>query len=273
MDSGRSRRRTATVIVMPTALITGGSAGIGAAFARRLAAEGYGLVLVARNAERLDRVAGQLRERYRVPAEPLPADLASDPGTAAVEARLRSATDPIDMLVNNAGFGLATEFWQGPLADADRQLQVNVRAVLRLTHAALSQMVPRRDGDVINVSSVAGFTVGGRGATYVASKAWVTAFSESLGLQLAGTGVRVSALCPGFTRTEFHQRARMDMSRVPDRLWQDADEVVATGLRDHRRGRLVSIPGAEYKAVVAAYRMVPRPLLQRITNQVRRRIL
>jgi short-subunit dehydrogenase len=270
---GRTRRRTATVIVMPTALITGGSAGIGAAFARRLAAEGYGLVLVARNAERLDRVAEQLRERYRVPVEPLPADLASDPGTAAVEARLRSATDPIDMLVNNAGFGLAAEFWQGPLDDADRQLQVNVRAVLRLTHAALSQMVPRRCGDVINVSSVAGFTVGGRGAAYVASKAWVTAFSESLGLQLAGTGVRVSALCPGFTRTEFHQRARMDMSRLPGRLWQDADEVVATGLRDHRRGRLVSIPGAEYKAVVAAYRMVPRPLLQRITDQVRRRML
>lgn len=258
---------------MPTALITGGSAGIGAAFARRLAAEGYALILVARDANRLERTAEQLRERYCVPVEPLPANLASEPGTAAVEARLRATDDPIDLLVNNAGFGLAAEFWQGPLADAEAQLQVNVRAVLRLTHAALSQMVPRRYGDVINVSSIAGFTAGGRGATYVASKAWVTAFSESLGVQLAGTGVHVSAVCPGFTRTEFHQRANLDMSRLPDRLWQDADVVVAVGLRDHRRGRLVSIPGAPYKAVVAASRIMPRPLLQRLSGQLRRRML
>jgi len=189
-----------------------------------------------------------------------------------VEARLADRAAPVDLLVNNAGFGLAAPFWKGPVEDADRQLQVLVRAVLRLTHAALGGMLERRSGDVINVSSVAGFTAGGRGATYVACKAWVTAFSESLGLHLAGTGVHVSALCPGFTRTEFHARAGMDPDKIPDRLWMEADEVVAIGLRDHRRGRAVSIPGVQYKALVAASRLVPRRAVQRITTAVRRRM-
>jgi short-subunit dehydrogenase len=189
-----------------------------------------------------------------------------------VEARLADPAAPVDMLVNNAGFGLAAPFWQGSVEDADRQLQVLVRAVLRLTHAALGGMVERQSGDVINVSSVAGFTTGGRGATYVACKAWVTAFSESLGLQLAGTGVHVSALCPGFTRTEFHARAGMDPDKVPERLWLDADSVVATGLRDHRRGRTVSIPGMPYKALVVATRLAPRRAVQRVTAVVRRRM-
>jgi short-subunit dehydrogenase len=257
---------------MPTAVITGATAGIGAAFARRLAAERYALVLVARNETRLDGSAEDLRAQFGVEVHTLPADLSTDAGCAAVEARLADRADPVDLLVNNAGFGLAATFWDGPLADADRQLQVNVRAVLRLTHAALGGMLERHRGDVLNVSSVAGFTPGGRGVTYVASKAWVTSFSESLGMLLAGTGVHVSALCPGFTRTEFHARAGMDPSRIPGPLWQDADMVVATGLRDHRRGRTVSVPGAPYKVIVAASRLVPRRVAQRVTALVRRRM-
>ena len=257
---------------MPTVVITGATAGIGAAFARRLAAERYTLVLVARDQARLAGAAADLHRQFGVPVHVLPADLATDEGCAAVEARLTDRADPVEMLVNNAGFGLAAPFWQLPVADADRQLQVLVRAVLRLTHAALGGMLERRSGDVINVSSVAGFTTGGRGATYVACKAWVTAFSESLGLQLAGTGVHVSALCPGFTRTEFHARAGMDPDKVPDRLWLDADAVVAVGLRDHRRGRTVSIPGMPYKALVVATRLAPRRAVQRVTTAVRRRM-
>jgi short-subunit dehydrogenase len=256
---------------MPTAVITGATAGIGAAFARRLAAERFALVLVARDRDRLARTAEDLHLQFGVAVEALPADLATDEGCAAVEARLADGTRPVDLLVNNAGFGLAAPFWESPVEDADRQLQVLVRAVLRLTHAALGGMLERRSGDVINVSSVAGFTPGGRGATYVACKAWVTAFSESLGLHLAGTGVHVSALCPGFTRTEFHARAGMDPDKVPGPLWLDADDVVSTGLRDHRRGLAVSIPGMQYKALVAASRLVPRRAVQRITTAVRRR--
>lgn len=257
---------------MPTAVITGATAGIGAAFARRLAAERYALVLVARDRDRLAKAAEDLHQQFGVAVQTLPADLATDEGCAAVEARLADGAQPVDMLVNNAGFGLVAPFWEAPVEDADRQLQVLVRAVLRLTHAALGGMLERRSGDVINVSSVAGFTTGGRGATYVACKAWVIAFSESLGMHLAGTGVQVSALCPGFTRTEFHARAGMDPDKIPDRLWLDADEVVSTGLRDHRRGRGVSIPGAQYKALVTAYRLVPRRAVRRITIAVRRKL-
>ena len=257
---------------MLTAVITGATAGIGASFARRLAAERYALVLVARDRDRLATSAQALHLQFGVPVDVLPADLATDEGCASVEARLADAAAPVDMLVNSAGFGLTTLFWEGPVEDADRQLQVMVRAVMRLTHASLGGMLARRSGDVINVSSVAGFTAGGRGAMYVACKAWVTAFSESLGLHLAGTGVHVSALCPGFTRTEFHARAGMDPGKIPDRLWLDADDVVSTGLRDHRRGRAVSIPGMQYKALVAASRLVPRRAVQVVTTAMRRRM-
>jgi uncharacterized protein len=257
---------------MPTAVITGATSGIGAAFARRLAAEGYALVVVARSAARLESTAEDLHQQFGVPARPLVADLSTEKGCGAVESLLADPGDPVDMLVNNAGFGLAGTFWEGTIADADRMLQVNVRAVLRLSHAALGGMVRRGAGDVINVSSVAGYTVGGRGASYVASKAWVTAFSESLGVQLAGSGVHVSALCPGFTRTEFHARAGVDPSGVPQSLWLDADHVVATGLRDHRRGRPVSIPGAQYKAVVLAGRLMPRRLMYAATRLARKRL-
>lgn len=253
------------------ALVTGATAGIGAAFARRLAAEGSGLLLVARDAERLESTAAELRGRYGVAVDPLPADLGTDAGCAAVADRLRDAAAPVDLLVNNAGIGLAGTFLEVPLERQEHLLRLNCLAVLRLTHAVVPGLVARGRGDVINVSSVAGFAPTGRGGTYGASKAWVTAFSESLASELAGTGVRVSAVCPGFTHTEFHQRAGVDMSRVSDLLWLDPDDVVSTALRGHRRGRAVSVPGAQYKTIVALTRIVPRNTVRRVGAVVRRR--
>ncbi|MDQ1730150.1 MAG: uncharacterized protein QOK10_309 [Pseudonocardiales bacterium] len=246
------------------ALVTGASAGIGAAFSRRLAAEGRDLVLVARDVERLESTAAELRERYLVDVEVLPADLASDSGCQAVAARIGQQDKPVDTLVNNAGIGLYRGFGNAPLADEERLLDVNVRAVLRLTHAAVNAMRPRGRGEIINVSSVAGFTPRGAAVTYAAAKAWVTSFSEGIALSLAGSGVRVGAICPGFTHTEIHQRANTDMSHLPGWMWLTADRVVAEGLADLRAGKPVSIPSKRYKTIVLATRLAPRPLLRRV---------
>jgi short-subunit dehydrogenase len=258
--------------VPTTALVTGSTAGIGAAFARALAAEGTGLVLVARDAARLEKVATELRDRHRIEVEVLPADLTDPADTRAVERRLADPDRPVDMLVNNAGMGLKGAFWETDVDDQQRMLALNCLAVLRLSHAALRAMVPRGRGDLITVSSVAGFAPGARGS-YAATKAWATAFTESLAGQLAGTGVRASVVAPGFVHTEFHGRAGLDMTRVPDRLWLEADDVAATALRDHRAGKVLSVPGAQYKAIVAATRLLPRNAGRRITDMVRRRAL
>ena len=243
---------------MTTALVTGATAGIGAEFARQLAARGHDLVLVARDTARLESAATLLRA-YGVAVEVLPADLADDDGCARIEWR---CGEGVDVLVNNAGLGTKGAFHEVDRDSEEHLLRLNVRAVLRLTHAALPQMVARGSGSIINVSSVAGFAPGARAATYSASKAWVTNFSESLHLQYAEQGVRVLALCPGFTRTEFHSRADMDVSGVPDRMWLAATDVVRTALADLDAGRSLSVPGAQYKAIVAATRVVP-PGVQR----------
>ena len=255
-----------------TALVTGASSGIGAAFARQLAAEGRDLVVVARDADRLEGTAASLRSAFGVGVEVLPADLAVEADTTAVRARLSDVDRPVNLLVNSAGIGLPGKFWETPLADQERMFHLNCTAVLRLSHAALGAMVPRGRGDIIVVSSVSGFAPTVRGS-YGASKAWATAFAESLSGQLAGTGVHVSAVAPGFVRTEFHGRAGLDMTRVPGFLWLDAGSVAATALRDHRAGKVLSVPGSQYKVIVAASRLVPPSVNRLVTERFRRRTL
>ncbi|HEU5268797.1 MAG TPA: SDR family oxidoreductase [Jatrophihabitans sp.] len=246
------------------ALVTGASAGLGASFVRRLAAEGRDLVLVARDVERLEATAAELRERYPIQVEVLPADLGTEDGCAAVAARLAAADRPVDTLVNNAGFGLYQGFGKVPLDRELQMLDVNVRAVLVLSHAAAVAMTGRGRGEIINVSSVAGFLPRGSAATYAASKAWVTSFSEGLAALLKRKGIRVTVVCPGFTHTEFHARAHADMSGTPSFLWLDADRVVADGLADARAGKVISVPSKRYRAIVTLVKLLPRPLVARV---------
>ena len=255
-----------------TALVTGATSGIGAAFARRLAAEKYGLVVVARGLDRLTTTADSLREKYGVPVEPISADLSTEAGQALIATRLQDPDRPIDMLVNNAGLSLNTSFLRSTVERETQLLSLNVHAVMRLTLAALPGMVDRRQGAVINVSSVSGFGAAMPGSTYPASKAWVTNFSESVGLSVRRFGVRVMALCPGYVRTEFHQRSGINMSKTPNFLWLDADKLVQEALRDLRRGKVVSVPTWKYKVAVFALRHLPRPILQRAARDTRGRI-
>lgn len=248
---------------MTTALITGSTAGLGAAFARRLAREGHDLVLVARDRERLREQAADLAARYGIAAEALPADLAQDAGIEAVAERLADPGRPVDLLVNNAGFGLSGRFLEVALPDELRMLKVHCEAVLRLTSAAVGAMRGRGRGAVVNVASVAAFVPRG---TYGASKAWAVSFTQGVARDLAGTGVRLMALCPGFVRTEFHQRAGMRTDAVPGWMWLDADKVVAEALRDLARGRTLSIPDPRYKALMGAAKLVPHGLLGRISS-------
>jgi short-subunit dehydrogenase len=253
---------------VPTALVTGSTAGIGAAFAAALARRGDDLVLVARDVARLEAQRTALTV-HGVQVEVLPADLADDAGCAAVEARCAQG---LDLLVNNAGLGTKGAFHEVDVEEEEHLLRVNVRAVLRLTHAALPPMVAAGRGSILNVSSVAGFAPGARAATYSASKAWVTNFSESLHLQYAEQGVRVLALCPGFTRTEFHERAEMDVTGIPERLWLRAEDVVEEALCDLARGRSLCVPGLQYKAVVAATRVLPPVATRRVVKGLQSRL-
>lgn len=246
---------------MGTALITGATSGIGLAFARTLARRGHDLVLVARDRERLDVVAAELRG-HRVEVDVLVADLADRAQLATVEERLRA--QPVEILVNNAGFGVPQKFSTGDLEAEQQMLDVLVTAVMRLTHAALPGMIARGSGAVLNVSSVAGWITGG---TYSAAKAWVTVFSESLSIELAGTGVHVTAVCPGYTHTEFHQRASMEMDAVPEWMWLDTQDVVDRALIDVRKGRPVSVAGPQYKALSLAAQYLPRPLVRAIGSR------
>ncbi|MED7824368.1 SDR family NAD(P)-dependent oxidoreductase [Streptomyces chiangmaiensis] len=253
---------------MTTALITGSTAGIGAAFARRLAADGHDLVLVARDTKRLREQATELHDRHGIEAEVLTADLATDEGIEAVAARLSELKNPVDLLVNNAGFGNKGRYLDVPMADELRMLKVHCEAVLRLTSAAAESMGTRGRGGIVNVASVAAFVPRG---TYGASKAWVVQFTQGAARDLAGSGVRLMALCPGFVRTEFHERAGMGTDNIPGWMWLDADRVVATALSDLARGRTVSIPDPRYKALMGVVKVTPRALLGGVTSRTGRR--
>jgi short-subunit dehydrogenase len=271
----------------PVALITGPTSGIGAGYARRYAADGYDLVLVARDVERLKQLAGELQDEAGN-IEILPADLADPDGRAKVTDRLAAG---VRVLVNNAGFGTCGEFWTTDSALLQAQLDVNVTAVMHLTRAALPAMLDAGTGTVINVVSVAGlspasgwgyspasgryphplageYPQSGRGSTYSGSKAWVISFSEGLAGGLAGTGVSVHAVCPGFVHTEFHARAGIDMTKLPSFMWLEVDDVVSKSLADIAGGKVVSVPGVQYKALVTAGRMIPRSLVRAANKRV-----
>ena len=229
---------------MPTALVTGASSGIGLQFARALAARGHDLVLVARDRARLDAVAAELSSTFAVAADVLVADLSDRAAVAVVAERLADPSRPIEMLVNNAGYGLRKSFLRNDVEVEEQAFDVLCRAVLVLSHAAARAMRDRGQGAIINVSS------------------------EGLANELAGSGVQVMALCPGFTHTEFHQRAEMTMSKLPAPLWLDADRLVGDALADLDRGRVVSVPGPAYKALVGALKVLPRSLARRASGGV-----
>lgn len=252
---------------MPTALITGASAGLGAEFARQLARRRADLILVARSEDALESLARELRSEYGVAVEIIVADLADDAGVEQVADRLRDATDPIDLLVNNAGFGLPLQFADNSIDDEVRHLRVHVEASMRLMHAALQSM-RGRGGRIINVASVAGFI---SRSTYSACKAWLIGFSRWANNEYARDRVSVTALCPGFTHTSFHERMGLAVGNegVPEIMWLNARDVVRTGLRDAALGKSVSVPSLRYKALVAVARFLPASVTAGVASRGR----
>jgi uncharacterized protein len=249
---------------VPRALITGPTSGIGRSFATALAAEGYDLVLVARDRDRLQEVADTLSRRHGVACVVEPADLSDLAQTRRVEALLRSQR--VDLVVNNAGFAMTNAFEINDVEAEQSSLDVMVRAVMRLTHAALGPMLERGGGDIVNVSSVAGYLPRG---TYAAHKAWVTSFSSWASVRYRGRGVRVMALCPGFVRTEFHQRVDADIRGIPGWMWLNSDDLVRAALRDLRRGKAVSVPTMRYKGLTALARLTPLGVAERLSRRGR----
>jgi short-subunit dehydrogenase len=256
--------RLAIVAQVPRSLVTGPTSGIGHAFATRLAAEGHDLVLVSRDAPRLRLVADDLQRTHGVTCEVVRADLSDLEQTRGIEARLRA--EAFSVVINNAGFGMAGAFETNDVEAEQASLDVLVRAVMRLTHAALDRMLDAGRGDIVNVSSVGGFLPRG---TYAANKAWVTSFSGWAGVHYRHRGVRVMALCPGFVRTEFHQRMHADLAGIPSWMWLDPESVVRTALHDLRKGKAVSIPTRRYQVLTTLARATPRTALEKIARRGR----
>jgi uncharacterized protein len=249
---------------VPTAVVTGASSGLGRAFVTRLAATGYDLVLVARDADRLREIAADIVHRYGCTAQVLPTDLTDRDQLGRLADRLTDPDAPIHLLVNNAGNALRKPFLVNDISDEESMLDLHVRATLVLTHAALGPMTERGEGGVINVSSVAGWVPRG---TYSAHKAWVTAFSQAVAGQVAASGARVMALAPGYMRTEFHERAGIKAHAIPSVAWLDADDVVAQGLEAFQKGRAVHVPSARYKAVAGLLRNAPHETIYRLRSR------
>jgi len=249
---------------MPYALVTGPSVGIGAAFARLLARKGYSLVLVGKHPEGLQAMADELDKSLHTECELHIADLTTIEGIESVEKLLADESRPIDVLVNNAGFGLPDSFRNSTVEDEQAQLTILATAPMRLTHRALPSMLARGRGYIINVGSVAAFIPAN---TYSAAKSYVTVMSEALSTQLEGTGVRVTVVAPGYTHTEFHQRAGMDMSKLPQALWLDANDVAEQGWADVQRGKAVSVPGSQYRVLTALAQYGPRSVIRKVATR------
>jgi len=252
----------------PIALVTGATAGIGAAFAEHLAQLGHDLVITARDLARLENTANELRSKHGIEVEVIKADLSTNEGIRTIELRLENISRPIEVLINNAGFGINKSFSASDRQAENDLLDVLVRAPLRFMHAVLPAMKERDSGTIINVSSVAGWIAGG---SYSAAKSYLTVMSESLHTEFLSTNVKVHALCPGFTRTEFHQRGRMKMNGLPEFLWLDASEVVATAWRSSQKGKALSIPGSQYKLLTLLMRYIPRPIVRKVGMNARKR--
>jgi short-subunit dehydrogenase len=248
------------------ALVTGASAGIGEGFARHLARRNFDLVLVARRRDRLEQLAGELGPQHGASVEVLEADLAADGGVSAVEGRVRAGD--IDVVVNNAGFGTIGEFASLPIERELEEIEVNVRALVRLTHAALAVMVPRGRGNVINVASTAAFQPVPYNATYSATKAFVLHFSEAVHEEVRSKGVTVTCLCPGPVKTEFQEVAGIADRRIPAMAWTSVDTVIESALAAARRGRALAIPGPLNFASANSTRLVPRFLVRRIAGAI-----
>lgn len=253
---------------MATALVTGATSGIGLGFAERLASDGYDMVLLARDQQRLDSTARRIAASG-VKVEVIAADLGDGEQLRGVEERLGDELRPIEMLVNNAGFSANQRFVGGDVDAEQAQIDVMVSAVMRLSHAALPGMVQRGHGAVVNVSSIASFLPFG---TYSAAKAWVTSFTQSLATNLEGSGVRALAVCPGFVRTEFHERAGIDIDRSNDTWWLEVDAVVQRAMEDLRRGKVVSVEGRGYRAIAAGTHLLPRDAVRRAERFRRSRL-
>ena len=256
----------------PLALITGASSGIGATFARQLAARGYDLVLVARRRDRLEQQARAIQAGHPAQVEVLPADLTRDTDIKAVEDRIAAAPN-LEFLVNNAGFGITGRFFSVALDGQDQMHRLHVLAPMRLMHAALQGMVARGRGNIINVSSVSSFGQNPGSVSYSATKTWMSSFTEGIYMELKSIGspVRVQALCPGFTLSEFHDTMHFDRKAIPAWMWMSAGEVVDTSLRALDRDRLFVIPGWRYRLLVFVMRAFPRPLYHSLAIKYARR--
>lgn len=241
------------------ALITGASSGIGVEFARQLAAQGTDVVLVARSVDRLDELGAELRDRTGVSVEVLAADLSDAAALATVEARVAAGDDPVDLLVNNAGYGFSGTFGDIDVDDEDAEIRVNIIALMRLSHAAINRMRGSGGGGILNVSSTASFQPGPGSANYSATKAWVSSFSQALYEEHADADIVVTALCPGLTRTEFQERGGYSVS-LPDFFWQDAAEVARIGLDAIASGRAIVVAGIANKSMQVVSRLAPLSL-------------
>ncbi len=251
----------------PLAVVTGASAGLGAIFARQLAERGFDLLLVARDAERLRSLADELALQFAVVAEPWPADLSRDEGMRTL-AEYLARNERVMVLVNNAGFGTKGKLATRPIGEQATMLELHVMAPMLLTRAVLPGMIQRREGHIITVASVASFTASPGNVNYCATKAYQRVFMESLALELEGTGVKVQALCPGFTHTEFHGRAEISKDTIPNALWLAAERVVRESLdAAFGEGPVVVIPARRYRMIVFALRHMPEWVRRRLQRR------